>query len=107
LFRESGDKAAMANILRLQGNLAMVKNTYKVAPRLIEEALSIDQESGNIPRAASTRGALAQLAISQGSYQQALALLEENLVLYEALGEHYSTAYPLYYMAVALFLSCQ
>ncbi|GCE21791.1 adenylate/guanylate cyclase domain-containing protein [Dictyobacter kobayashii] len=107
LFRENGDKAAMANILRLQGNLAMVKNSFKVARRLLEESLALDLAEGNIRRTASTRITLAQIAIVQGSYSKAYALLEENIAEYEALGEQYSTAYPLYYMARTLFLSNQ
>ena len=68
LFRESGDKAGMANILRLQGNLAMIKNNYKIARRLLEEALNIYRTLGDIQRSAWTREALVQIAIRQGDY---------------------------------------
>ncbi|GER91212.1 LuxR family transcriptional regulator [Dictyobacter vulcani] len=107
LFRESGDKESMANILRLQGNLAMVKDNYKVSRRLLEEALTLYSELGNKRRCASTREALVQIAYIQGSYQHALSLAEETLAVYEALGEHYGTAYPLLDMATTLFLAGQ
>ncbi len=105
LFRDSGDKFGMANILRLQGNLAIMKNNYKIARRLLEESLNIYQTLRDIRRAASTRDALAQVAIAQGDYTKALLLLEENLASYKIRGEQYGTAYPLFHMALALFLS--
>jgi tetratricopeptide (TPR) repeat protein len=105
LFRESGDKAGMANILRLQGTLAQVKNNYKIARRLLEEALAVYRERGDIHRMVATRDSLAQIAISQCDYPRARSLLEENLASYRALGEQYNTAYPLYLLARALFLS--
>jgi tetratricopeptide (TPR) repeat protein len=105
LFRESGDKVGMANILRLQGNLAMMKNNYKIARRLLEETLHIYQTLGDIHKATWTRNALAQVAISQCDYSKARSLLEENLASYKILSEQYGNAYPLYHMARALFLS--
>jgi predicted ATPase/class 3 adenylate cyclase len=105
LFRESGDKAGMANILRLQGTLAQVKNSYKIARRLLEEALAVYRERGDIHKMVATRDSLAQVAISQCDYSRARLLLEENLASYRALGEQYNTAYPLYLLARALFLS--
>ena len=104
-FRESGDKVGMANILRLQGNLAMMKNNYKIARRLLEETLHIYETLGDIQKTIGTRNTLAQVAISQGDYSKARSLLEENLASYRILGEQYRTAYPLYHMALALFLS--
>ncbi|HEX6484644.1 MAG TPA: adenylate/guanylate cyclase domain-containing protein [Ktedonobacteraceae bacterium] len=105
LFRESGDKAGMANILRLQGTIAMVKNNYKIARRLLEESLTIYRESQDTRNIVGTRDALAQIAISQSEYSRAHSLLEENLAFYRAMGEQYITAYPLFNMARAFFLS--
>jgi tetratricopeptide (TPR) repeat protein len=105
LFRESGDKAGMANILRLQGSLAMARTAYKLARRLLEESLLISRELGDIPRIASTRKALAEVAIAQGNYAQARLLMEEDLASYQASGEQYSTAYPLYFLARIHFLA--
>jgi predicted ATPase/class 3 adenylate cyclase len=105
LFRESGDKAGMANILRLQGSLAMSRTAYKLARRLLEESLMISRELGDIPRIASTRKALAEVAITQGNYAQARLLMEEDLASYQASGETYSTAYPLYFLARIHFLT--
>jgi predicted ATPase/class 3 adenylate cyclase len=105
LFRESGDKPGMANILRLQGNLSMTKKNYKVARRLLEEALNIYRERGDVRRVASTRDALAQIAIAQCDYSRAQLLIEENLESYKALGEQYGNAFPLFHRANILFLS--
>ena len=105
LFRESGDKLGMANILRLQGNLSMTKKNYKVARRLLEEALNIYQDRGDVLRVASTRDALAQIAIAQCDYSRAQALIEENLASYKALGEQFGNAFPLFHSAHILFLS--
>src|SRR5258708_36109073 len=82
LFRESGDRAGMANILRLQGNLAMVRNSYKVARRLREEALAIYRERGGTPKMAYTREAVAQAAIVQCDYTRPHAPVESNLAVY-------------------------
>ncbi len=105
LFRESGDKVGMANILRLQGNLAMTKNNYKIARRLLEETLHLYQTLGDIQKTTWTRYSLAQIAISQGNYSKALSLEEENLASHRIPGEYFGSAYPLYHMALALFLS--
>src|SRR5579884_649223 len=105
VFRETGDKAGMANILRLQGTLALVKNNYKVARRLLEEALAIFRERGDVHRTIATRDSLAQIAIAQGDYARARSLLEENLASYRALGEQYNAAYQLYLLARVNFLS--
>jgi predicted ATPase/class 3 adenylate cyclase len=105
LFRESGDKLGMANILRLQGNLSMTKKNYKVARRLLEEALNIYREREDLRRVASTRDALAQIAIAQCDYSRAQLLIEENLASYKALGEQYGNAFPLFHRAHILFLS--
>ncbi|MGZ3642530.1 MAG: ATP-binding protein [Ktedonobacteraceae bacterium] len=105
LFRESGDKLGMANILRLQGNLSMTKKNYKVARRLLEEALNIYREREDMRRVASTRDALAQIAIAQCDYSRAQLLIEENLASYKTLGEQYGNAFPLFHKANILFLS--
>ena len=105
LFRASGDKASMANILRMQGNLARVKNSYKLARRLLEEALALYREQGDRRKMASTREDLAQIALVQSDFSKARKLLEENLTRYKALGEQYYTAHSLYLLACAHFLS--
>ncbi len=105
LFRESGDRAGMANILRLQGNLALAKNSYKIARRLLEEALAIYRERGDTQKVASTRGALAQIALAQCDFTRARALLEENAATYSASGEQDGTAYLLCLQALLHFLS--
>ena len=105
LFRESGDKAGMANILRLQGSLAMTRTAYKPARRLLEESLMISRELGDTRRIAATRKALAEVVIAQGNYSRARLLIEEDLASYQASGEKYSTAYPLYFLARIHFLA--
>lgn len=104
LFRESGDRAGMANILRLQGTLAMVKSTYKLARRLLEEALALYSERGDTQKVVSTRESLAQIAISQCDYPRAKSLLDENIASYQARGEQYRIAFSLYHLARAYFL---
>src|SRR5581483_3072827 len=100
-----GDREGMANILRLQGTLAAAKNNYKVARRLLEEALAIYQGCEDIREVVSTRETLAQIAILQGDYGKARALTSEDLTLYRAADETYAQAYPLYHLACAYFLS--
>jgi len=104
LFRESGDRAGMANILRLQGTLATVKSTYKLARRLLEEALALYLERGDTQKVVSTREALAHIAISQCDYPRAKFLLDENIASYQARGERYRIAFSLYHLARTLFL---
>lgn len=105
LFRQTGDKAGMAQILRLQGILARTRHSYKVARRLLEEALAIYKDSDDHRSVASTRETLAELFIAQGNYDQARSLLTENLALFNTLHEHYYTAYPLYHLACVSFLT--
>jgi predicted ATPase/class 3 adenylate cyclase len=105
LFRESGDKAGMANILRLQGSLALTRTAYKLARRLLEESLQISRELGDTPGIASTRKTLAEVHIVQGNYTQARLLMEEAHESYQASGEKYSTAYPLYVLARIHYLT--
>ncbi|HEY6542862.1 MAG TPA: tetratricopeptide repeat protein, partial [Ktedonobacteraceae bacterium] len=105
LFRESGDRAGMANILNLQGNLALAKNNYKIARRLLEESLAIYRERGDTQRIASNREALARVALELCDFVKARALLEENLAAARAAGEQYNAAYPLYDLARLHFLS--
>ena len=105
LFRESGDRAGMANILQLQGNLALVRSSYKLARRMLEEALAMYQELGDGLSVTSTREALAQIAITQGDYPKAQSLLEKNIASYFARDEQYRVAYPLFQLARMLFLS--
>jgi tetratricopeptide (TPR) repeat protein len=83
----------------------MARTAYKSARRLLEESLMISRELGDIPRIASTRKALAEVAIAQGNYSQARLLMEEDLASYQASGEQYSTAYPLYFLARICFLA--
>jgi len=104
LFRESGDRAGMANILRLQGTLAMVKSSYKLARRLLEEALALYLERGDTQQVVSTRESLAHIAISQCDYPRAKSLLDENIASYQARGEQYRIAFSLYHLARAFFL---
>ncbi len=105
LFRESGERAAMAHILSMQGNLARARNAYKLARRMLEEALEIYRQQGDLKRMAATRESLAQVAIAQADYARAISLLEKNLARYNASGERYRAAYPLYLLARAHFLS--
>lgn len=105
VFRESGDREGMANILRLQGNLAIVNSQYKIARRLLEEAITIYRELGDSRMAASTREALAQVAIAQGDFTRARSLLERNLETYQRLKQQFSAAYTRYHLGRVLFLS--
>jgi len=105
LFRESGDRAGMANILRLQGSLALVKCNFKLARRLLEEALTLYRGRSDTQRVISTCNALAQIAMSQCDYDRAESLLEENIALNQAQGGHHRAAYSCYLLAYTLFLS--
>jgi tetratricopeptide (TPR) repeat protein len=105
LFQESGDKAGMANILRLQGALSRTRGMYKVARRLLEEALVIYKQTGNSRRMMNIREDLAQIALSQCNYADARMLLEENLTYCQTEDLQYFTAYSLYDLAQVLFLS--
>src|SRR5207253_1697455 len=107
LFRESGDKVGMANILRLQGNLAIMKNNYKIAHRLLEETLHIYQTLGDVQKTIWTRYALAQVAISQCDYSKARSLLEESLAIFKGIGERSGTAMALISFARILAYRCE
>ncbi len=82
----------------------MTKNNYKVARRLLEEALNIYRLLEDMQRASGPQ-ALVQIAITQCDYSKARSLLEVNLASFQAFGKQYGSAYPLFHMALALFLS--
>ncbi len=105
LFRESGDRAGMADILHLQGTIAMLTSSYRLARRLLDEALALYREEGDSSKVASTREALAQIAMAQGDYATAQSLLEKDIASFQSRGERYRIAYPLYLLARAYFLS--
>ncbi len=105
LFQKSGDKAGMANILRMQGGLSNTRSMYRVARRLFEEAQALYKELGDSKHVFQTREDLAQIAISQCNYAYARTLLEENLAYYQSIGESYRIAYPLFHLARTYFFS--
>ena len=105
LFRASGDRTGMANILRLQGKLALATSSYKLAQRLLNEAMAIYLEEGDTARIPATREALAQIAIVQGEYATAQTLLNKTIAAFQARGDRYRVAYSQYLLARMLFLS--
>ncbi len=105
LFQENGDKAGMANILRMQGALSSTRGRYKVARQLLENALHLYEEQGNKKRVMNVREDLAQIALAQCNYEQARRLLEENLAEHQWQEKHYFTAYSFYDLAWVYFLS--
>jgi predicted ATPase/class 3 adenylate cyclase len=104
LFRASGDRTGMANILRLQGKLALAANSYNLARRLLNEALAIYLEEGDTAKIPATREALAQIATAQGDYATAQSLLNKTISAFQARGDNYRVAYSQYLLARLLFL---
>lgn len=106
LLQQSGDKATMAEVLRIQGSLAHSYSDYPRARTLLDQAAALYEELHDPRGLAQVRYTLAQSAISQGNFKRARNLLEENLAFYSAQENRYASAYPLYHMGRLLYLSC-
>ncbi|GAC1639524.1 MAG: hypothetical protein NVS4B9_32360 [Ktedonobacteraceae bacterium] len=106
LFRMLGDKLSTAKALRTLAQLKTMTTTIE-ARHLMEEAFTLFQELAETDWIMHTRSDVARIAIVQGDYVNAYALLQESLAAYEARGTAYKyhKAFPLTFLASALFLS--
>ena len=104
LFRTLGDKPNTAKALRMLGQMRSTTNTVE-GRRLIEEAVTIFEELGDQNWVTYTRIDVARIAIMQGDYAKASALLQKSLAEHETKGDKYNRAYPLVFLARAILLS--
>ncbi len=106
LFRILGDKLNTAKALRTLAQLKTLTTTIE-ARRLMEESFALFQELADTDWVMHTRSDIARIAIVQGDYTEACTLLRESLNDYEARGNTYKyhKAFPLAFLARALFLS--
>jgi predicted ATPase/class 3 adenylate cyclase len=106
IFRALGDKLSTAKALRTLAQQKSMTTTTE-AHALMEEALTLFKELGETDWVIFTRSDVARIAIVQGSYDEAIALLQETLADYEARGSKYkyNKAFPTAFLSRALFLS--
>ncbi|MBA2678636.1 MAG: tetratricopeptide repeat protein [Ktedonobacteraceae bacterium] len=106
IFRVLGDKLSTAKALRTLAQQKAMSTTTE-AHALMEEALTLFKEIGETEWFTFARSDLARIAIVQGNYTEARALLEESLADFEVRGNRYiyNKAFPLAFLASALFLS--
>ncbi len=104
LFRVRADKLSTAKVLRLLGQMKSLTTTIE-ARRFIEEAFALFEELKDPFWITCTRCDIARIAIVQGDYAKACVLLQETLADYAARSDTYNKAFPLTFLARALFLS--
>jgi predicted ATPase/class 3 adenylate cyclase len=107
LLRALGDRLSTAKALRILGQMKTLTTTVE-ARRLMEEALTLFEELGEGVWVTCTRGDVARIAIIQGDYATACTLLRASLADHETKSDRYNKynkAFPLVFLARALFLS--
>ncbi len=74
------------------GNIAYVRADYNAARLFFEEGLKLRERGGDPRQIAVGRASLASAIGGQGSHQEALALFEANLVVFQELNDLRNTA---------------
>ncbi len=95
LFRELGDKRALAMLLLNLGRLAVGQGDFARAHACFIESLKIQQERQERYGTALALGDLGELAIYQGDWSQASRYLAESHALLNELGEKQMRAWVL------------
>lgn len=86
LFRETGDKLAIAASLRFLGDDLANLRDYDGARGLYEQSLSIARDANSRLHTASSLNALGKLARAQGDYEKAGQLFHESLAIFREMG---------------------
>jgi len=101
LFRESGDRAVLANALGNYAMLFVLRGDYERARPLLEEGLALSRELRNTYLIAQCLHFLGDLAFSQGQVQQACAFWEESLALCRTDDKTWAIAILLAFLSMA------
>jgi predicted ATPase/DNA-binding XRE family transcriptional regulator len=100
LCQELGDKRGTANVLYLEGDLALdITKDYDLAVEHLQASLRLFREVGDIFGIAHALLSLAELPRRHQDVSQAQALLEESLELFRQLRDRSYTAWTLYILA--------
>ncbi len=89
LFRELGDMPGITRALNTLGELARLVGDYERAKDAYEECRALSLQMGDKQRAAIVMGNLSYVAMHQGDYLRAEALLREGLTLMVELNYKY------------------
>jgi hypothetical protein len=92
LFRELGDKAAMAWVLADEGCNASDRADFAQAKALCDESAALFREAGNLRGLAWAVRFSAQVARDQGNTDQAAALFNESVTAAQAAGDDANAA---------------
>ncbi len=103
IYRELAHTNGMANALDILGNVSWARSDFVEAHSRLEEAFSLS--GGDSWRRGRILAQLARIAAAQGKYDQARALLEQSLALYQSLGEQERIGWALYLLALVFFAS--
>jgi ATP/maltotriose-dependent transcriptional regulator MalT len=101
LAGELGDVEEVAYALHLAGCIQLERGDLARADKLLEEATSVLQDSGNRRLMGFIRSPIAYLATRRGDYTVARDILDECLINSRAAGDLYRTAYYLDNLAMA------
>jgi len=95
IFKEVGDLAGIASVLKALGWRAMRTGDYEQAQSRFEEGLVACRQSRDLHQIISALAGLGELAVRRGRYDRAGELLRESLENSRSLGEKWSIAIAL------------
>ena len=107
LYQELGDPVGMAHSLSRLGSIARIRSQFALAHTQLDEAATRFLAHGNRWRQGQCYTEWARAATEEGHYEQARALLEESLRLYQELGDMQRLGWVRYLLARLLFVSQQ
>jgi predicted ATPase/class 3 adenylate cyclase len=99
IFRELGDQAGAARMLRGLGPPLMRLGRMEEAERVVRDAVAINRELDDKEELALGLEILGSAVASRGQLGEARELYEEALALARAIGDHWSLAYTLQNLA--------
>jgi predicted ATPase/transcriptional regulator with XRE-family HTH domain len=96
LFRELERQNGMAEVLNMQGDVALCQGDEQRAMAFFEESLALSRQIGYDRNAASTLWNLGQLARTQRDYARASKLYDEALALFQRLEDTRGVGFTLW-----------
>jgi predicted ATPase/DNA-binding SARP family transcriptional activator/DNA-binding CsgD family transcriptional regulator/Flp pilus assembly protein TadD len=95
LYRRSGDKTGVANVLGDLGSLALDRGDYEQATSLLQESLTLHRELGSREDLIGVLDGLGVLASAKGEQEQSISFFSEALALSRGTGNVRRTAVSL------------
>lgn len=104
LYQELDDPVGLAHSLSRLGGISRIKSQFAQAQAQLAEAATRFEALGNRWRQGQCWTEQARAATEQGHYEQAYALLQESLILYQELDDQQRLGWVRYLLARLLFV---